>query len=100
LATGSTSLNIGNGSASFVSLDAIVDGGVFHFTSINSIGMSNGLFNNISANEVTASNGLTLGLSTGGLTYNDAARLHRRWLHGVSSEVQASISVRLIRHQD
>jgi hypothetical protein len=68
--TGSTSLNIGNGNASFVSLDAIVDGGVFHFTSINFIGMSNGLFNNISANEVTASNGLTLGLSTGGLTYD------------------------------
>jgi hypothetical protein len=67
--TGSTSLSIGNGNG-FVSLDAIVDGGVFHFTSINSIGMSNGLFNNISATEVTASNGLTLGLSTGGLTYN------------------------------
>jgi len=68
--TGSTSLNIGKGNAKFVSLDAFVNGGIFHFTSINFIGMSNGLFNNISANEVTASNGLTLGLSTGGLTYN------------------------------
>ena len=38
--TGSTSLNIGNGNSSFVSLDANVDGGVFHFTSINFIGMA------------------------------------------------------------
>jgi hypothetical protein len=76
--TGSTSLNIGNGNSSFVSLDANVDGGVFHFTSINFIGMSNGVFNNISANEVFASNGLTLGLDTGGLHYN---------LHGVNNSV-------------
>jgi len=68
--TASTNLNIGNGSSSFVSLDATVDGGVFHFASINFIGMSNGVWNNISANEVHASNGLTLGLATGGFAYN------------------------------
>lgn len=67
--TATTSLNIGSGSSMFVALDATVNGGVFHFTSINYIGMSNGVWNNISANEVFASNGLTLGLSTGGLDY-------------------------------
>jgi PEP-CTERM motif len=65
-----SSISIGNGDSRFVSLTANVDGGVFDFTSINNIGISNGVFNNISANEVLSSNGLTLSLSTGGLTFN------------------------------
>ena len=65
----STSLNIGGGDSRFVSLDANVDGGVFHFAAINFIGMSNGIWKNISANEVLSTNGLTLGLSTGGLGF-------------------------------
>jgi hypothetical protein len=70
--TGSTSFSFSGGDARFVSLDANVDGGVFHFPagSVNSLGMSNGIWNNISANEVQSSNGLTLGLATGGLGYN------------------------------